>query len=61
MMRTQIDVRKFQRKLRANGYTLHHMRGSHQIYRNGSGETLVINNKLNAMIAKRLIKEFNLT
>lgn len=60
-MRTQIDVRKFQRKLRANGYTLHHMRGSHQIYRNENGETLVINNKLNAMIAKRLTKEFSLT
>ena len=51
-MKTQIDVRKFQRKLRANGYTLHHMRGSHQIYRNGNSETIVINNKLNAMVAK---------
>ena len=59
-MKTQIDVRKFQRKLRANGYTLNHMRGSHQIYRNGNSETIVINNKLNAMVAKRLIKEFNL-
>lgn len=59
-MKTQIDVRKFQRKLRANGYTLHHMQGSHQIYRNENGETLVINNKLNAMVAKRLVKEFNL-
>lgn len=36
-MKTQIDVRKFQRKLQANGYTLHHMRGSHQIYRNENG------------------------
>lgn len=60
-MKSQIDVRKFQRKLQANGYTLHHMRGSHQIYRNENGETLVINNKLNAMIAKRLTKEFGLT
>ena len=59
-MRTQIDVRKFQRKLRVNGYTLHHMRGSHQIYRNGNGETIVINNKLNAMVARRLEREFNL-
>ena len=59
-MKTQIDVRKFQRKLRANGYTLRHMRGSHQIYRNGNSETIVINNKLNAMVAKRLVKEFNL-
>ncbi len=55
-MRTQIDVRKFQRKLRANGYTLHHMRGSHQIYRNGNSETIVINNKLNAMVAKKTCK-----
>lgn len=59
-MKTQIDVRRFRRKLRANGYTLHHMRGSHQIFRNGNGETIVINNKLNAMVAKRLEREFNL-
>ena len=43
-----------------SGLTLHRMRGSHQIYRNGNSETIVINNKLNAMVAKRLVKEFNL-
>lgn len=55
------NKRDIQRILRNNGWTLHHCKGSHQIYKNENGEHLTIGTcKCNKMIMQRLIKQYNL-
>ena len=53
------NKREFEKMLRKNGYKLNRVSGSHFIYINGKN-TIAINNKMNKMIAARLIKENNL-
>lgn len=55
------NIRDIQKILRNNGWTLHHYKGSHQIYKNEKGEHLTIGTcKCNKMIMQRLIKQYNL-
>ena len=55
------NKRDMQRILKNNGWTLHHQKGGHLIYRNESGEHLTIAIcKCNKMITQRLIKQYNL-
>ena len=55
------NLRDIKKILKMNGWTVHHQKGSHIIYKNEKGEHLTIaicNN--NKMIMQRLIKEHNL-
>ena len=53
--------RDIKRILSDNGWSLHHHRGSHAVYRNTSGQHLTIPVvKCNKMIMQRLIKEHGL-
>ena len=53
--------RDFEVILKENGYTLDRIKGSHFIYkRPDRPRRIVINKKMNRMIAERLIKENNL-
>ena len=55
------NKRDIQRILKNNGWTLHHQKGSHLIYKNKRGEHLTIACcKYNKMVFQRLIKEYNL-
>lgn len=47
------------RKLRRHGFVLNRWKGSHAIYCNGE-HTVAVNIKLNEMVARRLIKTYNL-
>jgi len=53
------EWRIFEKVLKENGYKLIRTRGSHCIYSNGN-RTLTINRDVNRMVAKRLIKEYEL-
>lgn len=46
--------------LRNNGYTYDHSKGSHNHWKNASGDTVVVNTRLNMMVWKRLVKEHSL-
>ena len=53
--------RDFEVILKENGYYLERIKGSHFIYkRPDTPKVIVINKKMNRMIAERLIKENNL-
>lgn len=55
------NKRDIQRILKANGWTLHHIKGSHFIYKNRNGQHLTIGCcNYNKMVFQRLIKEYNL-
>lgn len=54
-----IDAREMKKILRNNGYEYQRCRGSHFMYSNGKN-TIVVNKDLNCMVAKRLIKQYNL-
>lgn len=55
------NKRDIERILRKNGWTFHHQKGSHLIYRNERGQHLTIGCcKYNKMIMQRLIKEYDL-
>lgn len=54
-----IDAKRMGRILRANGYKCVRSKGSHFMYTNGVN-TIAVNLKLNAMVAKRLIKQYHL-
>lgn len=55
------NIRDIQKILRKNGWTLHHCKGSHKIYKNEKGEHLTIAVcKCNKMIMQRLIKQYGL-
>ena len=47
------------RKLKRHGFRLERWKGSHAIYCDGS-QTVAVNIKLNEMVAKRLVKTYNL-
>ena len=54
------NIRQFQKILRANGYDVIRNSGGHRIWSNGK-RTLSINaEKPNAMVMRRLIKEYAL-
>ena len=54
------NKREFEKLLRQNGYKLDRVNGSHYIYTDGSN-SICVKQKINKMIARRLIKENNLT
>ena len=54
-----IDAKKMGKILQANGYKCVRSKGSHFMYTNGVN-TIAVNLKLNAMVAKRLIKQYHL-
>ena len=58
-MRTIITARDMKRILHNNGYRCERKKGSHFIYSNGL-YTISINKDLNCMVAKRLVKEYDL-
>lgn len=51
---------EFARILKNNGFFFARQRGSHFIYNNSIGKHISIPRKLESVIARRLIKEFNL-
>lgn len=60
-MRRIIKIQELQRALKRGGYKLKRTTGSHQIWSNGIKTVSVPVVKLNPMIAKRLVKECNLS
>lgn len=61
MNRLSKEMRDIDRLLRINGYRGARCRGSHHTYINRNTHRIVtVNNKLNAMVRERLIKEYNL-
>ena len=50
---------EFARILLDNGFTFNRQKGSHYIYKRNN-ETIMINKDLNKMVARRLIKTYNL-
>jgi predicted RNA binding protein YcfA (HicA-like mRNA interferase family) len=55
------NKRDIQKILRNNGWTFHHYKGSHAIYRNATGRHLTIGTcNCNKMVMQRLIKEYSL-
>ena len=53
--------REAQSVLRENGYDCLRIKGSHYYYKNGEGNSISINIRLNEMVWKRLVKENSLT
>lgn len=50
-----------QRILRKNGWILHHIRGSHAIYKNEKNQHLTVTTgRCNGLIMQRLIKEYGM-
>ena len=56
----QYTHREFSRIVKKNGYVLTRSNGSHFIYVNKEGKHICIPQKLESVIARRLIKENNL-
>ena len=54
-----VDAKEMKKILRANGYDFIRCKGSHFMYSNGKN-TIAINKDLNCMVARRLIKQYNL-
>ena len=54
-----IDAKKMKKILRSNGYEHIRCKGSHFIYSDGTN-TIAVNKDLNCMVARRLIKQYNL-
>ena len=54
--KANIDFKGMQKILRKNGYVEERSRGSHHVYFNGKNK-IVINLKLNCMVAGRIIKK----
>ena len=54
-----VDAKKMKKILRSNGYEYIRCKGSHFIYSNGTN-TIAVNKDLNCMVARRLIKQYNL-
>lgn len=57
-----IKYRDFVKLLKRNGYTLDRISGSHEVFVNNKGEHISISHhvEINAMLARRLIRENNL-
>lgn len=60
-MSKQFNRREFEELLVKNGYVLERKNGGHNIWRRNNQNVVIPRHKLNFMIAKRLIKENNLT
>lgn len=61
MHRVSKEMRDIDKLLRINGYHEARCRGSHHTYINRNTHRIVtVNNKLNAMVRERLIKEYDL-
>ena len=58
-MRSILSAKDMKKILLNNGYRYVRSKGSHFIYSNGVS-TISINKDLNCMVAKRLVKEYNL-
>ena len=56
----QWTSREFLRMLRKNGYTYSRHNGDHHIYVSERGRHISVPQKLECVIARRLIKEYNL-
>lgn len=54
------NEKEFIRILTFNGYHPERTKGSHTVYVKDGYKNIIINKKLNPMVAKRLIKENNL-
>ena len=54
------NVREFHKILHNNGFELHHIKGSHAIYRKGKRQLVIPTTRCNKMIVRRLIKEYEL-
>lgn len=46
--------------LEQNGYCLIREKGSHFLYKNAVGNTIVVNKGINRMVARRLVKKYDL-
>lgn len=57
---TQYDVKEMQTKLKNNGYQKVRCNGSHQIWSDGKHTVSLPVVKLSPVIARRLVKEFDL-
>jgi predicted RNA binding protein YcfA (HicA-like mRNA interferase family) len=56
-----MNDRDFVRLLKDNGYVVARTSGDHTIYYNAERkDSITVNNKINPMVARRLIKEHNL-
>lgn len=55
----QYSTREFKSLVSRNGFVLDRCKGDHFIYKRND-DTIVINNKINMCVAKRLVKQFNL-
>ena len=53
-------VRKSLNMLEQNGYCLIREKGSHFTYKNAAGNTIVVNKGINRMVARRLVKRYDL-
>ena len=57
----EFSKRDVEKILKNNGWTLHHCKGSHKIYKNKNNQHLtVVPERCNRMVMQRLIKEYNL-
>lgn len=54
-----VDAKKMKKILLNNGFKLVRSKGSHFIYSDGRN-TISINKDLNCMVARRLLKQYNL-
>lgn len=54
-----VDAREMKKILRNNGYEYQRCKGSHFMYSNGV-YIVAVNKDLNAMVAKRIIKQYHL-
>jgi len=54
------EFRNFTKRLVNNGYKRTRIRGSHYIFENEAGNTIVVNKDINRMVKARLIKENHL-
>ena len=55
MRATQWTTREFRQMLEQNGYCLIREKGSHFLYKNAAGNTIVVNKGINRMVARRLV------
>ena len=54
------NFREFKKILEGNGYIRDHATGSHLTYVKGNDKVVITNNRINKMVARRLIKEHRL-
>lgn len=52
-----IDFAKFVKMLSENGFVCLRQNGSHHVFADRNGNTIIANNHLNKMVARRIVKE----